>query len=154
MPVKKGGGKVIHQEKLKVMTQMALYEKKKSKKDFSIYSYQRGDYVCFEIIKTIIAVTVAFMIILGFIALWNFETIITHFENYDYRQIGLAVLIAYVCILIFYIKLASGKSREEYNAVRPRVRRYFRRLKKMRGFYAEEDKKQREFEKGEWRDGE
>lgn len=144
---------MIHQDKLKVMTQMALYEKKKSKKDFSIYSYQRGDYVWSEIIKTIIAVTVAFVIILGFIAAWNFETIITHFENYDYKQIGLVVVIAYLCMLIFYMKLTSNKSREEYNEVRPRVRRYFRGLKKMKSFYAEEDKVQKEFEKGEWRDG-
>lgn len=150
---RKGGGIMIHQDKLKVMTQMALYEKKKSKKDFSIYSYQRGDYVWSEIIKTIIAVTVAFVIILGFIAAWNFETIITHFENYDYKQIGLVVVIAYLCMLIFYMKLTSNKSREEYNEVRPRVRRYFRGLKKMKSFYAEEDKVQKEFEKGEWRDG-
>ena len=144
---------MVHQDKLKVMTQIALYEKKKGKKDFSIYSYQRGDYIGSQIMRTVIAVTIAFVIILGFIAIWNFETIISHFETYNYKQIGLAVGSAYLCILVFYIKLTSNKSREEYNEVRPRVRRYFRGLKKMKSFYAEEDKVQKEFEKGEWRDG-
>lgn len=144
---------MINEDKLKVMTQIALYEKTRGKKDFSIYSFEREDYVRFQVIKSVIAVTIAYIIILGFIAVWNLDAIISHFDNYDYQQIILAIAVSYICILVFYLKLTTVKSREEYNVVRPRVRRYFRGLKKMKSFYAEEDKMQKEFEKGEWRDG-
>lgn len=145
--------RMIHQDKLKVMTQLALYEKKKGKKDLFLYSYQREDYVAFQMIKTVIAVTVAFAIILGLIALCNLEAVISHFDTLNYKQIGIAAAAAYLCLLLFYLKITFSQSKEEYNQMRPRVRRYFRGLKKMKAFYAKEDKLQREFEKGEWRDG-
>lgn len=144
---------MIQQDKLKTMTQLALYEKKKGKQDFSIYNYQREDFIRFQGIKTLIAATVAFLIIVGFIAAWNIEVIITHFDAYDYKRIGLVILAAYVVFLVFFMKITSNQSRDLYNEVRPRVRKYYRNLRKMEAFYDEEDKVRKEFEKGEWRDG-
>ena len=43
---------MIHQDKLKIMTQIALYEKKVGKKDLSMYSYQREDYIGWQSLKT------------------------------------------------------------------------------------------------------
>lgn len=144
---------MIHQDKLKIMTQIALYENKEGKKDLSMYSYQREDYIGWQSLKTFFAVTVAYVIILGLIVLWNLEVIIAHFDTFDYKKLLIVAVAAYVCMLLFYIRITINKSRERYNAMRPRVRRYFRGLKKMKSFYAEEDKMQRQFEKGEWRDG-
>lgn len=144
---------MIQEDKLKTMTQLALYEKKKGKQDLPIYNYQREDYIRFQRIKTIIAATAAFLIIVGFMIAWNIEVILSHFDTYEYQKIGVAVLVAYIVFLIFYMRVTSNTSREQYNAVRPRVRRYYRNLKKMEMFYADEDKVREEFEKGEWRDG-
>ena len=144
---------MIQQDKLKTMTQLALYEKKKGKKDVSVYNFQREDFIRFQVLRTIIASTIAFFIIGGFIAAWNIEVIISHFDTYDYKRIGLVILAAYIVFLIFFIKITSNHSRDLYNEVRPRVRQYYRNLKKMEAFYEEEDKMRKEFEKGEWRDG-
>lgn len=144
---------MIQEDKLKTMTQLALYEKKQGKQDLSVYNYQKEDYIRFQRLKTMIAATAAFLIIGGFLAAWNIEVILSHFDTYDYQKIGLAVLVAYIVFLIFYTRITSNASRERYNAVRPRVRRYHRNLNKMAAFYADEDKARKEFEKGEWRDG-
>lgn len=144
---------MIQQEKLKTMTQLALYEKKKKKQDISVYHYERQDYIHFKSLKTMIAATAAFLIIVGFVAAWNIEVIISHFDTYDYKKIGLAVLAAYLVFLFFYTKITAGRSQEQYNLVRPRIRRYYRNLKKMEEFYEGEDKVRREFEKGERRNG-
>ena len=144
---------MIQQDKLKTMTQLALYEKKKGKQDLSVYTYQREDFVRFQGIKTMIAATIAFFVIIGFIAAWNIDVIITHFDTYDYEKIGLIMLAAYIVFVFFYTKLTSNHSRELYNEVRPRVRRYYRNLKRLEAFYEDEDKVREEFEKGEWRDG-
>lgn len=144
---------MIQQDKLKTMTQLALYEKKRGKKDLTIYTYQREDFIRFQGLKTMIATTIAFLIIIGFIVAWNLEVIISHFDTYDYKRIGLIILAAYIVFLIFFMKITSNQSRDTYNEVRPRVRKYYRNLKKMEEFYEEEDKVRKEFEKGEWRDG-
>jgi succinate dehydrogenase hydrophobic anchor subunit len=144
---------MIQVEKLKTMTQLALYEKKQGKKDFSVFRYRREDYIQFEKIKTVIAATAAFLIIGGFLAAWNIEVILSHFDTYDYKQIGAAILVAYLVFLIFYVRIVANQSRERYNTIRPRMRRYHRNLSQMTQFYKDEDKVRKEFEKGEWRDG-
>ena len=58
---------MLEQDKLKVMTQLALYEKKKGKKDFNIYSYDKDDYIRFEGLKTAVLVTIACMALMGII---------------------------------------------------------------------------------------
>lgn len=144
---------MIQVEKLKTMTQLALYEKQQGKQDFSVFRYRREDYIHFEKIKTVIAATAAFLIIGGFLAAWNIEVILSHFDTYNYKQIGVVILVAYIVFLIFYIRIVANQSRERYNTVRPRMRRYHRNLNQMTQFYKDEDKVRKEFEKGEWRDG-
>jgi hypothetical protein len=150
---KKAVIRLIQVEKLKTMTQLALYEKKQGKQDFSVFRYRREDYIHFEKIKTVIAATAAFLIIGGFLAAWNIEVILSHFDTYNYKQIGAVILVAYIVFLIFYIRIVANQSRERYNTVRPRMRRYHRNLNQMTQFYKDEDKVRKEFEKGEWRDG-
>lgn len=144
---------MIQKDKLKVMTQMALYEKKKGREDMDIYRYQREDYIRFQKLKTWIAATAAFLIIGGFLAAWNIEVIINHFDTYDYRKIGLLVLAAYSVFVVFFLSISSSQSKERYNMVRPRIRRYYRNLTRIEEFYKKEDEVREEFEKGEWRDG-
>jgi hypothetical protein len=150
---KKAVIRLIQVEKLKTMTQLALYEKQQGKQDFSVFRYRREDYIHFEKIKTVIAATAAFLIIGGFLAAWNIEVILSHFDTYNYKQIGVVILVAYIVFLIFYIRIVANQSRERYNTVRPRMRRYHRNLNQMTQFYKDEDKVRKEFEKGEWRDG-
>lgn len=144
---------MIHEEKVKTMTQLALYEKKKGRKDFRIYSYEQRDYVRFEGLKTAVLVTIAFVILAGLFALVNMEDLIARFDLLNYKMIIAVAAAVYLLLLIFYLIISHRQSEEEYNQVKPRVRRYARGLAKMEEFYAEEDKQQRKFEKGQWRNG-
>lgn len=144
---------MIHEEKVKTMAQLALYEKKKGRKDFRIYSYEQRDYVRFEGLKTAVLVTIAFVLIAGLYVLGNMESLIASFDVLNYKMIIAVVVAAYLFLLIFYLVISHRKSEEEYNQVKPRVRRYARGLTKIEKFYAEEDKQQRKFEKGQWRNG-
>ena len=144
---------MIDQDKLKTMTQLALYEKKRGKKDFNLHIYDRDDYIRFQGLKTMVLVAFAFLAVVGIMAVWNMDYIMNHFDVLNY-----GLLIGIVCgglllTVVFYMVLSYRKSKEEYNSMTPRIRRYQRRLKKMKEFYMIEDKQQRDFEKGEWRNG-
>ena len=149
----KGGFYMINQDKLKWMSQLALYEKKKSRKDLGIYSYDRDDYVRFEGLKTGILVTMALACVAALLVLWKMEWIIDHFDVINYKGLLLGGAAIYLCVMIFYLILNHRKSGEEYNQAHPRVRRYQRGLQKMKQIYEEEDRKQRQFEKGQWGNG-
>jgi len=144
---------MIDQDKLKTMTQLALYEKKNGKKDFAVYSYESEDYVRFEGLKTAVLVTMAFAAVLGIILLWNLDVVISNFDVLNYKLLIVLACVGYIVFLAFYLVLSYRQSKEVYNSVLPRMRRYQRKLKKMKEFYMIEDKQQRDFEKGEWHNG-
>lgn len=144
---------MIDQDKLETMAQLALYEKKKGKKDFHIYSFDRDDYIRFQGLKTFVLVTMGFIAAAGIIVLWNLDYLIYHFDSLNYKGLIILVVAAYLFLVIFYLFLSYRRSKEEYHQVVPRIRRYQRGIKKMKEFYMIEDKQQRDFEKGEWRNG-
>ena len=71
----------------------------------------------------------------------------------NYKGLIILTVAAYLFLVVFYMFLSYRRSKEEYHQVVPRIRRYQRGLKKMKKFYMIEDKQQRDFEKGEWRNG-
>ena len=144
---------MIDQDKLETMAQLALYEKKKGKKDFHIYSFDRDDYIRFQGLKTFVLVTLGFIAAAGMIVLWNLDYLIYHFDSLNYKGLIILAVAAYLFLVIVYLFLSYRRSREEYHQVVPCIRRYQRGLKKMKKFYMIEDKQQRDFEKGEWRNG-
>lgn len=144
---------MIDQEKLKIMTQLALYEKKKGKRDFIVNSFDKDDYIRFQGLKTAVLVTMAFVAMAGLVVLWNMDMLINNFDVLDYKLLIALICGSFLILLVFYLILSYRKSKEEYNSMTPRIRRYQRGLKKMKQFYMVEDKQQRDFEKGEWRNG-
>ena len=54
---------MINKDKVAVMTKMAAYEAGDGRKNLAVCSYVRGDYVGFQMLKTWIAVTIAFCIL-------------------------------------------------------------------------------------------
>ena len=144
---------MIDQDKLKTMTHLALYEKKKGKKDFNTFSYEKGDYIRYQALKTAVLVAIAFIAVMGIILVWNLNTIMNHFDTLDYGLLIGLIGGVFLLLLMFYIILSCRQSREDYNHMVPRIRRYQRGLSKMKRFYMIEDKQQRDFEKGEWRNG-
>lgn len=144
---------MIDQDKLKTMTQLAIYEKKKGKKDFVINSYDKDDYIRFEELKTFVLVTIAYIAVIGIVCVMHLDYLIEHFDVLNYGKMIASASGGLVCVLGLYMVISYFRSREDYNRMIPRIRRYQRGLKKMKKFYMIEDKQQRDFEKGEWRNG-
>ena len=51
---------MINEEKVILMTRLASYESNEGKKDISIVNYFKGDYIGFQILKSVIAATISF----------------------------------------------------------------------------------------------
>ena len=109
--LKKGGIDMINEDKLKTMSQLALYEKKRSRKDLNIYSYDRDDYIRFEVLKTVILVTLAVVALAGFVVLWNLEMLIQNFDVLNYKKMILVAVIVLFGVLALYIFLICRKSK-------------------------------------------
>lgn len=48
---------MLNEDKISLMTEMAIYEKRKGKRDLDIFSYFKSDYISWQIIKSIVCAT-------------------------------------------------------------------------------------------------
>ena len=64
---------MINEEKVILMTKMASYEGHEGKKDISITHYFRGDYIGFQVLKSVIAATISFLAVFAVYVLYHFE---------------------------------------------------------------------------------
>lgn len=51
---------MINEEKVILMTKLASYETHEGKKDMTVVHYFRGDYIGFQVLKSVIAATISF----------------------------------------------------------------------------------------------
>ena len=61
---------MVNEERIKLMTRMAAYEKEGHKKNKIIVSFFRSDYISMQMLKSVIATTIAFGIMFGLYILY------------------------------------------------------------------------------------
>ena len=79
---------VLNENKVKMMTRMAIYEKNEGKKMLRTAKFFKGDYVSLAVLKSTIATTFAFIIVALMVVLCNTESIIRQINSMDYAALG------------------------------------------------------------------
>lgn len=130
---------MINIRKTRLMTKLALYETGEGREDIRLSKYYKTDYVRLQILKTVLAVTVGYILILLMVGLYKSEYLIAEAVNLDYRAIGITVLVIYIILLTIYIVGAIIGYSIKYDLSRGKLTRYFRLLNIMKKIYREEE---------------
>ena len=123
------------------MTKMASYEANEGKKNVSIGSYFRGDYIGLQVIRAVISGTVGFFIVFGMYILYNFETLMADIYKMDLLQFGRRVIIAYLIFILLYAAVSYAIYTYRYTKAKKSLRRYYNNLKKLSYLYDKETRK-------------
>ena len=67
---------MLNEERIILMTQMASYEANEGKKNVAIGSYFRSDYIGWQVLKSIISATIAFIVVFAMYIFYDFEHVI------------------------------------------------------------------------------
>lgn len=126
---------MLNENKIKMMTKMAIYEKHEGRKMIQNAKYFKGDFVAFGILKTLIATTFAYIIIVIMLALCNIEMIIAQVDTMDYVSVGRMLALFYVLMVIVFAVIAGFVYTYQYEHSRKGLKRYFSRLNKLERFY-------------------
>ena len=121
------------------MTKLALYETGEGREDIRLSKYYKTDYVRLQILKTVLAVTIGYILILLMVGLYKSEYLIAEAVNLDYRAIGITVLVIYIILLTIYIVGTIIGYSIKYDLSRGKLTRYFRLLNIMKKIYREEE---------------
>ena len=75
---------MLNENKIKMMTKMAIYEKNEGRQMIKNSRYFKGDYVAFGVLRTLIATTFAYIIMVILYVLCNLEKLVA-----DINSLGL-----------------------------------------------------------------
>ena len=126
---------MINEEKVILMTRLASYESNEGKKDISIVNYFKGDYIGFQILKSVIAATISFLALFGVYAFYNFEELMQNIYKMDLLGFGKDVIILYLCSVGAYGVITYVLFTYKYNKAKKNLRNYYSNLKKLAGMY-------------------
>ena len=98
---------LLNENKIKMMTKMAIYEKNEGKSMLKTAKYFKGDYIAFGVLKTVIATTFAGVILLAMYFLCNAEGMIRDINNLDYIGLAKKFALYYVLMLIVFCVIAG-----------------------------------------------
>lgn len=126
---------MINEEKVILMTRLASYEEKEGKRARKTTELFRGDYVVIEILKSVVAVTIAFVIVFGAYAFLDFEDFMQNIYKMDLFSFARNILSYYVIALAVYVAFTFVYAILRYYLAKRSLRRYYQNLKKLAAFY-------------------
>lgn len=126
---------MLNENKVKMMTKMAIYEKNEGRRMLKTARYFKSDYIAFGILKTLITTSIAYIIMLIMYVLYNMEGIIKDINKLDYTEVGTNLIIGYVAMIAVFSAIAFVVYGKQYDNSRNGLKRYFSRLNKLERFY-------------------
>ena len=86
---------MLNEERVVLMTKMASYETHEGKKCLAIGSYFRSDYIGWQVLKSIISATIAFVVVFAMYIFYDFEVFMTDIYKMDLLEFAKNVLFYY-----------------------------------------------------------
>lgn len=132
---------MLNEERIRLMTRMASYEENEGKKNVSIGSYFRSDYISLQVLKSVISATIAFVLLCGAAILYDFEVFMQDIYKKDLLAAGKQILIYYIVFVAIYAVISYIVYSYRYNRARKSLRQYYNNLKQLSLLYEEENRK-------------
>lgn len=126
---------MLNEERIILMTKMASYEEHEGKKNVAIGNYFRSDYIGFQLLKSVISATVAFLIVFGMFVFYDFEMFMQDIYKMDLLSFAKNVLIAYAVTVGGYAVITYIVCVKRYNRAKQSLKCYYNNLKKLSGIY-------------------
>lgn len=126
---------MLNEERIRLMTKMASYESGEGKKNVSIGSYFRQDYISLQVIKSVISATIAFFIMFGMYLFYDFEIFMQDIYKMDLLVFARNILLVYLVVVAGYGIVSFIIYSHRYKKAKQSLKRYYNNLKKLSTLY-------------------
>lgn len=126
---------MINQDKVALMTKLAIYEENEGKKNIPMGKYYKDDYVSLHMVNTVIIATFSYVLILAAIIFAHLEQMMAELANMDFVKAGKDIAIGYVAIILVYLVISYIVYTVKFKRVRKNLNEYNSNLKKLYGMY-------------------
>ena len=130
---------MVNNEKIRLMTKLAVYENAEGKDDMRVANYFRSDYIRHEILKTILAVTLGTIILVAVVLCYQMEYLLDNALILNYKLIGRQILSYYLILEVVGVAVTWIVHRIAYLRSHHRLNSYYRILGKVRKIEEKEE---------------
>ncbi|MCH5259381.1 MAG: hypothetical protein J1F18_06500 [Lachnospiraceae bacterium] len=126
---------MLNEKRIILMTKMASYEANEGKRNVSIGSYFRTDYIGWQVLKSIISASIAFVVVFGMYIFYNFEMFMTDIYKMDLLEFAKHVLTLYLWTIGIYAAVSYIVYTVRYTRAVKSLKVYQMNLRKLSDMY-------------------
>ena len=132
---------MINEEKVKIMTKIAMYEQGKGRKYLPVSKYYRSDYIGLALIKNFFLVTIGYIMAVAAVAVYFGEYLMENLHKMDLVSMGIYIIVGYVAALVGYSILTYIQYFVKYYKAKKSVKEYYIQLTELSKIYTREEKR-------------
>lgn len=126
---------MLNEKRIVLMTKMASYEANEGKKNVAIGSYFRSDYIGWQVLKSIISASIAFVVVFGMYIFYDFEVFMTDIYKMDLLEFAKRILRLYLQTIGVYAVISYVVYTVRYNRAIKSLRVYQMNLRRLAEMY-------------------
>ncbi len=126
---------MLNEKRIILMTKMASYEANEGKKNVAIGSYFRSDYIGWQVLKSIISATIAFVVVFAVYIFYDFEMFMMDIYKMDLFAFAKQVLTMYLWTIGIYAVISYVVYTIRYNRAVKSLRVYYMNLRRLAEMY-------------------
>lgn len=142
---------MVNEKKVRLMTQLALDEKRFYKDELDESGYFRSDYIRSNTLKVLLGYSISYLLIMGLVAMYYVDYLFTNVVQMDMQSmvwlagciyVGLLLIITLFCVLFYMTKYTNNLKR---------LRKYMMEIDKLQKFYrdSKDNKETKEIKEGD-----
>lgn len=132
---------MINEEKVKIMTKIAMYEQGKGRRYLPVSKYYRSDYIGLALIKNFFLVTIVYALAIAAVAVYFGEYLMENIHKMNLVSMGIYIIVGYAVVLVVYSVLTYIQYSVRYYKAKKSVREYYSQLTELSKIYVREEKK-------------
>lgn len=130
---------MLNEEKISLMTKLALYEQNEGKKQIPMSKYYQNDYISLNLINSAIIGTIVYILIVAAVIVVYAESIVNKLTEMDLVAVGKKLVICYGVFIVIYLLASYAFYAVKFKKIRKNLNEYNADLKKLYAFYKREE---------------
>ncbi len=130
---------MIDVTKVRMMTKLSLYEKRRGKRDLRMHRYSRKNYVWLKMFTCFLAVTAAYILAAGLYLMRYYTAFLNEGTAFSFGRLILVLVILYLVIIVLCLIFTSSREKKRYQTMLEHIKRYEADLETLKNYMEQEE---------------
>lgn len=131
---------MIHEERLKPMVKMAMFDKNEGKACKPMIQYARTDYISMQLLKSFVSGSMGYMILCAAWGLYDTSALMKVLNGGAIKDFAIDVVFYYAIFMVIYLVATYIVYQIRYTKRRKMVKDYYKNLKDINKNYEREER--------------